>query len=293
VKPAPFDYYAPDSLDEALAVLAERGDAAKILAGGQSLVPLLNMRLAKPEALVDINRVSELDYIREDNGWLAVGAITRQRTLERYPLVRQALPLIADALHYLGHAQIRNRGTIGGNLAHADPASELPAALVAMGGELVAAGAGGRRILTPQAFYLTYLTTTLDPTELLVEARFRLPAGRHGGAFLELSRRHGDYAMVGVAVQLELAPDGTVARAGIGLCGAGPVPIEATEAEALLQGERPSEELFAEAGVRAAAQAEPESDIHASADYRRDMVRVLTRRALQRALQRATAAQDH
>jgi CO/xanthine dehydrogenase FAD-binding subunit len=293
VKPAPFDYYAPDSLDEALAVLAERGDAAKILAGGQSLVPLLNMRLAKPEALVDINRLRELDYIREEDGWLAIGAITRQRTLERYPLVRQALPLVADALHALGHAQIRNRGTIGGNLAHADPASELPAVLVAMGGELVAASVAGQRPLAPEAFYLTYLTTTLDPTELLVEARFRLPTGRHGGAFLELSRRHGDYAMVGVGVQLELAPDGTVARAGIGLCGAGPVPIKATEAEALLVGERPGEELFAEAGVRAAAQAEPESDIHASADYRRDMVRVLTRRALRLALQRATAAQDH
>ncbi|MBX5490100.1 MAG: xanthine dehydrogenase family protein subunit M [Chloroflexi bacterium] len=292
MKPAAFDYYAPDTLEEALAVLAERGDEAKILAGGQSLVPLLNMRLAKPEALVDINRLAELDYIREEDDWLAVGAITRQRALERYPLVRQRLPLIADSLHYLGHAQIRNRGTIGGNLAHADPASELPATLVAMGGELVVASAAGRRTLAPEEFYLTYLTTTLDPTELLVEARFRLPTGRHGGAFVELSRRHGDYAMVGVAVQLELAPDGTLARAGIGMCGAGPVPIKAAAAEALLVGERPSEQVFAEAGVRAAEQAEPESDIHASADYRRDMVRVLTVRALRLALQRATAAPD-
>ncbi len=292
MKPAAFDYYAPDTLEEALAVLAERGDEAKILAGGQSLVPLLNMRLAKPEALVDINRLAELDYIREEDDWLAVGAITRQRALERYPLVRQRLPLIADSLHYLGHAQIRNRGTIGGNLAHADPASELPATLVAMGGELVVASAAGRRTLAPEEFYLTYLTTTLDPTELLVEARFRLPTGRHGGAFVELSRRHGDYAMVGVAAQLELAPDGTLARAGIGMCGAGPVPIKATAAEALLVGERPSEQVFAEAGVRAAEQAEPESDIHASADYRRDMVRVLTVRALRLALQRATAAPD-
>jgi len=289
VKPAAFDYYAPDRLDEALAVLAERGEDAKLLAGGQSLVPLLNMRLAKPAALIDLNGVSGLDYIREEDGRLAVGAMCRQRALERHPVVANGLALVADSLHYLGHAQIRNRGTIGGNVAHADPASELPATLVALGGELVVASASGQRTVTPEEFYLTYLTTTLDATEMLVETRFRLPTGRHGGAFAELSRRHGDYAVVGVAAQLDLDERGRIARAGIAMCGAGAVPIKSGEAEGVLIGHVGAEPLFAEAGVRAAGQAEPEGDIHASADYRRDMVRVLTVRALRLAWRRATA----
>ncbi len=289
MKPAPFAYFAPTSVEEAVGLLAAHADEAKVLAGGQSLVPLMNMRLAKPAVLVDINRVAALDYIRWEDGYLAVGAITRQRVLERAPEVAARVPLIRETLYYLGHAQIRNRGTIGGNLAHADPASELPATLLALGGELRVVGPAGERVLQPEEFFLTYLTTALAPDELLVEARFRLPRRRHGGAFAEISRRHGDYALVGVAVQLELTDDGRIARAGIGLCGAGAVPIKATAAEALLTGERPSDALFAEAAVRAAGQAEPESDIHASAEYRRDMVRVLTARALRQAHARASA----
>jgi CO/xanthine dehydrogenase FAD-binding subunit len=289
VKPAAFAYHAPRSASEAVALLAEHGEDAKVLAGGQSLVPLMNMRLAKPAVLVDINPATDLDYIRTDNGHLVVGAITRQRALERSPLVAERVPLIRETLQLLGHAQIRNRGTIGGNVAHADPASELPATLVALGGELRVISAAGERLVAPEDFYLTFLTTTLEATEMLAETRFRLPAGRHGGSFQEISRRHGDYAIVGVAVQLELAGDGTIARAGIGMCGAGGAPIKATEAEALLHGERPGESLFAEAGVKAAEQADPDGDIHATADYRRDMVRVLTTRALRQALERAGA----
>ncbi len=287
MKPAAFEYFAPTTTAEAVRLLGEHADDAKILAGGQSLVPLMNMRLAKPAVLVDVNPVAELDYVRVEDDYLAVGAITRQRALERSPEVAERVPLIRETLQLLGHAQIRNRGTIGGNVAHADPASELPATLVALGGELKVASAAGERIVAPEDFYLTFLTTTLDPAEMLVETRFRLPQGRHGGAFEEISRRHGDYALVGVGVQLELAADGTIARAGIGLCGAGPTPIKATEAEALLQGQQPSEALFAESAVKASEQAEPEADIHASAEYRRDMVRVLTARALRRALARA------
>jgi CO/xanthine dehydrogenase FAD-binding subunit len=289
VKPAVFEYFAPTTVAEAVALLAEHADEAKILAGGQSLVPLMNMRLAKPGVLVDVNPLRELDYVRVDDGYLAVGAVTRQRTLERSPLVAEQVPLIRETLQLLGHAQIRNRGTVGGNVAHADPASELPATLAALGGELQVAGAGGERTVAPEDFYLTFLTTTLGEAELLVETRFRLPRGRHGGSFQEISRRHGDYALVGVAVQLELAADGSIARAGIGMCGAGAVPIKATEAEALLQGEAPSEALFVEASVKAAEQADPEGDIHATADYRRDMVRVLTARGLRLALARAGA----
>jgi CO/xanthine dehydrogenase FAD-binding subunit len=289
VKPAVFEYFAPTTVAEAVALLAEHADEAKILAGGQSLVPLMNMRLAKPGVLVDVNPLRELDYVRVDDGYLAVGAVTRQRTLERSPLVAEQVPLVRETLQLLGHAQIRNRGTVGGNVAHADPASELPATLAALGGELRVVGAGGERTVAPEDFYLTFLTTTLGETEMLVETRFRLPRGRHGSSFQEISRRHGDYALVGVGVQLELAADGTIARAGIGMCGAGAVPIKATEAEAMLNGESPSEALFTEASVRAAAEADPEGDIHATADYRRDMVRVLTARGLRLALTRAGA----
>ncbi len=287
MKPAAFEYFAPTSTAEAVRLLGEYADDAKILAGGQSLVPLMNMRLAKPAVLIDVNPVAELDYIRLDDGHLAVGAITRQRALERAAEVAARVPLIRETLLLLGHAQIRNRGTIGGNVAHADPASELPATLVALGGELKLAGPSGERIVRPEDFYLTFLTTTLEPAEMLVETRFRLPQGRHGGAFEEISRRHGDYAIVGVGVQLELADDGSIARAGIGMCGAGATPIKATEAEDLLRGQRPSEALFAEAAVKASEQADPEADIHATADYRRDMVRVLTARGLRKALARA------
>jgi CO/xanthine dehydrogenase FAD-binding subunit len=289
VKPAAFEYFVPTSTAEAVRLLGEYADDAKILAGGQSLVPLMNMRLAKPAVLVDVNPVAELDYIRVDDGHLAVGAITRQRALERSAEVAARVPLIRETLQLLGHAQIRNRGTIGGNVAHADPASELPATLVALGGELKLAGPAGERIVQPEDFYLTFLTTTLDSAEMLVETRFRLPQGRHGGAFEEISRRHGDYAIVGVGVQLELADDGRIARTGIGMCGAGATPIKATEAEDFLRGQQPSEALFAEAAVKAAEQADPEGDIHATADYRRDMVRVLTARGLRKALARASA----
>jgi CO/xanthine dehydrogenase FAD-binding subunit len=289
MKPAAFDYFAPTSLAETVSLLGEHADDAKILAGGQSLVPLMNMRLAKPGVLIDVNPVAELDYVRVVDGHLAVGAITRQRALERSGEVAERVPLIRETLQLLGHAQIRNRGTIGGNVAHADPASELPATLVALGGELKVAGPSGERVIPPEDFYLTFLTTTLDVAELLVETRFRLPVGRHGGSFQEISRRHGDYALVGVGVQLELAEDGTIARAGIGMCGAGATPIKAAEAEALLRGQRPSEALFTEASVKAAEAADPEGDIHATADYRRDMVRVLTARGLRQALARAGA----
>ena len=201
MKPASFKYAAPESVDEALGLLAEHSHDGKVLAGGQSLVPLLNMRLARPHVLIDLNRVAGLDYIREDNGTVAIGAMTRQRTVERSPMVREKLPLLWEAIQFVGHPQIRNRGTVGGSLAHADPSAELPAVAVASGATLVARSPRGERTLNAEEFFVSYLATALEPDELLTEVRFPVH-GHRGTAFLEVSRRHGDYALAGVAAMV-------------------------------------------------------------------------------------------
>jgi len=287
MKPPPFDYVAPTSLDEALAALAEHGDEAKVLAGGQSLVPLLNFRLARPRWLVDLNRISSLAYIRERDGGLAIGAMTRQRALERSDLVRERCPLLAEAVPLIGHFQIRNRGTIGGSLVHADPAAELPAVVTALGAELVVRGPAAERVLRPQEFFLDYLTVALAPAEVLVEVRLPAWPPRSGWAFLEVSRRHGDFALVGVGTVLSLDSGGVCTRAAIALTGVGGTPLSADEAARTLVGERPSAAAI-EAVARAVSRSlEPDSDLHASADYRKRVGETLTRRALTRALERA------
>jgi CO/xanthine dehydrogenase FAD-binding subunit len=209
MKPPRFDYQAPRSLDEALALLATHGEEAKVLAGGQSLVPLLNFRLVRPGYLVDLNEIAGLDGIRVENGRLVIGAMTRQRAVETSALVREHCPLMADAMPQIGHVQIRNRGTVGGSLAHADPASELPAVVAALDGEVVLQSTRGRRVLKPEQFFAGYLTTTAAPDELLVEARVPVTPPRTGSAFVELSRRHRDFALVGVAATV------TVDEAGV------------------------------------------------------------------------------
>ncbi|MBI3964102.1 MAG: FAD binding domain-containing protein, partial [Chloroflexi bacterium] len=210
MKPASFEYFAPTSLDEAIALLSQHGEDAKVLAGGQSLVPLMNMRLARPGVIVDLNRVSGLDYVREHDGGLAFGAITRQRVAERSDLVRARNPLLAEAIPFIGHTAIRNRGTVGGSIAHADPASELPAVAAALDAEMVIRGPEGERVATPDEFFLGYLTTAIEPTEILTEVRFPAwPAGA-GWCFLELSRRHGDFAIVGLGVMVVMGSNGSV-----------------------------------------------------------------------------------
>jgi CO/xanthine dehydrogenase FAD-binding subunit len=288
VKPPRFDYLAPRSLDETLAVLAARGGEAKLLAGGQSLVPLLNFRLVRPACLVDLNEVTGLDGIRLQDGHLVIGAMTRQRTVETSALVRERCPLMAEAMPQVGHVQIRNRGTVGGSLAHADPASELPAVVAALGGELVLQSVRGRRALTAEQFFLGYLTTAAAPDELLVEARVPVAPPRTGSAFVEMSRRQGDFALVGVAATVAVDAGGVCTACAIALTGVGGTPVAAREAARALIGRAPTADLCADIGRRAPDALQPDSDLHASSDYRKHLAGVLTARALIRASARAT-----
>ena len=287
MKPPRFDYVLPRGVEEALSVLAQHGEQAKVLAGGQSLVPLLNFRLVRPAYLVDLNDVAGLDGIRVADGWLCIGAMTRQRAVETSALVRERCPLLAEAMPQIGHTQIRNRGTIGGSLAHGDPAAELPAVVAALGGELVLQSARGRRVLTPEQFFVGYLTTAAAPDELLVEVRLPVTPPRTGSAFLEVSRRHGDFALVGVAVTLTIDEAGVCTAGAIALTGVGPTPVVAREAARALVGARLAPAAFEEAGSRVAAGVEPDGDLHASSEYRKHLASVLTRRALARAAERA------
>jgi CO/xanthine dehydrogenase FAD-binding subunit len=290
MKPARFEYFAPRSEDEALGLLAQHGERAKVLAGGQSLIPLMNFRLAQPEVVVDINRLDGLAYVNPVDGGLAIGALTRQCALERDAAAGARAPILAEACHLIGHLPIRHRGTVGGSLAHADPASELPAAMVALGAEVVAASRRGRRIVGAEQFFTGPLTTALRPEELLIEIRVpALPAGT-GAAFVEMSRRAGDYALVGVAALITLDGAGRCARARLALCGAGPTPLRAAEAERVLTGERPEERVSAEAAQRAAEATHPPSDIHASAAFRRKLVQHFAREAIALAARRAGGA---
>jgi CO/xanthine dehydrogenase FAD-binding subunit len=291
MKPAKFEYIAPRTTAEALSALAEYGDGAKVLAGGQSLVPLMNMRLARPEVIVDINEVAELDYVREsDVGGLMIGSLTRQRQLEREPVVRDQFPVLTEAAELIGHFQIRNRGTIGGSLAHSDPAAELPAVMTAMDAEFVIASSTGERTVTPPEFFVTYLTTALEPNELLTEIRVpAVPAGT-GSRVYEVSRRHGDFALVGAVTLLEPGAGGTIGKARIALFGVNPTPVRATEAEQILAGQQASETLFREVGEIASRDLDPDGDIHASAEYRKEVAAVVVRRALVAAAERIGAS---
>jgi carbon-monoxide dehydrogenase medium subunit len=288
MKPAPFDYFSPATVDEALALLVEHGGDAQPLAGGQSLIPAMNFRLARPAVLVDLNRISELAYVRGESGALAVGAMTRQRAVERSDVVARAAPLLAEAMPSIAHPQIRNRGTMGGSIAHADPSAELPAVMLALDAQFRAKSAVGERSIPAGEFFKGMLETALEPGELLVEIALPPLPARSGTAFLEMARRHGDYALVGVAGLVTLDPGGRCKAARLGLLSVGDGPVLATEAGKVLAGQTPSEALFRAAGDAAATRdVDPPSDIHASAAYRRQLVAVLTRRALGRAFERA------
>lgn len=292
MKPAPFKHAAPRSLDEALALLRRYGAEGKVLAGGQSLVPLLSMRLARPAVLVDLNRVRVLDYIKngtvKNGNEVRIGAMTRQRTAELSPLVRAKLPLLAEALHYVGHPQIRNRGTVGGSVAHADPSAELPAVLAALDGSVVLQTARSTRTLRAADFFVSYLATALAEDELLVEIRLPVHDGR-GTAFVEVARRHGDFALAGVAVVLE-ADAGRARSVRMAFTGVGPVPVRVEEAEAAVADRPLTAAAFAEAGRIAAARLEPDGDIHATAEYRKAVAGALAERALRLAASRSGGA---
>jgi aerobic carbon-monoxide dehydrogenase medium subunit len=288
MKPAPFTYAAPSTIDEAIALLRAHGDTVKLLAGGQSLMPMMNLRLARPQYIVDLNRIPDLAYLTERDGVLAVGALTRQRSLERSPTVRRDYPLLYEATTLMGHMAIRNRGTVGGSIAHADPAAELPAVLLAHGGSVQVQGPRGTRQIAAIDLFRAYLTTALEPDEILTEVRFpRYPAGT-GWCFMEESRRHGDFAMVGVAVLLTLDPARQCTHVEVVLCGVGGVPHKVAAAPALLLGHPVDDARLSDLAQIAASEIEPESDLHASTEFRRHLSAVLTRRALRKAAERAT-----
>ena len=288
--PPRFDYVAPTSLDEAIAILTAEGDEAKPLSGGQSLIPLLKLRFTAPRLLVDLNRIPGLDVLAEENGALRIGALVRENQIERSAVVRNRYPLLADAAAVVADPIVRNRATLCGNIAHADLANDHPAALLALDATAIVQGPGGRRAIPIADFFTGLFATALQPDEVLVEVRIPAPTARSGGAYLKLERKVGDFATAAVAAQVTLAEDGTLERVGIGLTNVGPTAIRASRAEAHLTGKRPLDPVLAEAGRIAAEEASPVADRRGSEEYKRDLVRVLTARALKRALGRAIAA---
>ena len=284
--PGQFEYHAPSTLDEALALLAEHGSDARVLAGGQSLIPLMKLRLASPAVLIDLNGVDSLSGIEEADGQLRIGAMTRHSALERSELIASRYPLIADAAAVIADPLVRNRGTTGGSLAHADPAGDLGSVMTALGAEVVVTGSGGERTLSIDELLLGPFMTTLDEGEILTEVRVPQPADRSGGAYEKLERKVGDFATAAVAVQLT-RENGNCASIGIGLTAVGPTTIRASEAEDALRGGSLDEDALRAAAELAAAASDPAADLRGSEEYKRDMVRVLTLRALRRAVERA------
>jgi carbon-monoxide dehydrogenase medium subunit len=287
--PAPFEYVAPGSLDEATALLAEHGDAAKVLSGGQSLIPLLKLRFAAPELLVDINRIGGLDTLAEDGGTLRIGALVRHKSCERSGLLRDRYPVLSQAAAQISDPIVRNLGTVCGSVAHADPQGDWGSALMAAGAEVVARSAQGERTLPLTGFFQGPFTTTLEPNEIVTEIRVPDPGVHSGGAYLKLERRVGDFATAAVGVQLTF-DDGKVGRAGIALTGVGPKNIQAVEAEQALAGSELDEDAIRGAAELAAQAASPQTDVRGSADYKRRVVRVFTERALRAASTQAAGS---
>jgi len=283
MKPCAFEYFNPQSVQEAIELLDRYGDEAKIIAGGQSLVPMMNFRLARPEILIDITAIKELDYVKTEGDELVIGALTRERDIEQSPLVVEKWPILSKAISFIGHSAIRNRGTIGGSLVHADPSAEIPTSLCALNGKVKVVGPSGEKILEPEEFFLTYLTTSLEPSDLLVEVRIPALPEKTGWSFGELSRRSGDFAIVAVGILLFTETPGVCREARISMGGVAPTPVRAEEAEALLTGQKITEKLIAAAAQQAAEETDTEPDYHASAEYRMDMARVFVKRGLQEA----------
>lgn len=288
MKPAPFAYCAPREIEEALELLERHGDDAKVLAGGQSLMPLLNLRLARPGVIIDINRIGGLGFVRAAaDGGLALGALARQRAVERSREVSERCPLVAGATRLIGHFQIRNRGTVAGSLVHADPAAELPAVALALGARLILRSSQAQRAIRAEDFFVGYMTTAIAPNELLAEIQLPALRPRTGWAIEEIARRRGDFAMIGATALVELDENETCRSARIAMFGAAEKPLRMERAERCLNGNRLSEEGFAEAAGVVAADLDPVSDVHASAEYRKEVAAVLTRRALRKAVERA------
>ena len=284
--PPPFEYVRPRTIPDAIALLQQRGESAKILSGGQSLIPMMKIRLAKPECLIDINQIEGLQYIKEDNGYLKIGGLTREADLEASDLVRTRYPILFDTATLIADPQVRNLATLGGNLAHGDPANDHPATMLALGAEVVAVGPEGERVIPVKDFFLSVLTTALRHGEILTEVRIPIPPTRSAGAYVKLERKVGDFATVGVAAQLTLSADGLCQQAGIGLTNVGSTPLKATGAGDFLRGKTVDEATVQRAAQLAAEVAEPISDLRGPAEYKSAMVKELTKRALTRARER-------
>jgi len=280
MKPAAFKYIRAQSLEETLSLLADKGSEAKILAGGQSLVPMMNFRVAQPGTLIDIDRVKELDYLRVEGSWLCLGARTRQRTLEQAPLVKEQCPVLALAVKWIGHPQTRNRGTVGGSLVHGDPTAELPLVATLLDAQIVIQKKGKSRTVKPADFFEDMMATRIGEDEILTEVRFPLAPPRSGCGFRELAIRHGDFAIVAAAVQLTLGQDGRFADARVAVSGGGPKSLRITKAEQALVGQKANDKIFQEAAACVPDAVNPPADQKASAAYRKEMARVFVQRAL-------------
>ncbi|MDT3415047.1 carbon-monoxide dehydrogenase medium subunit/2-furoyl-CoA dehydrogenase FAD binding subunit [Brevibacillus aydinogluensis] len=287
MKPASFNYYRPSTLEETLQLLLDCGDEGKLIAGGQSLIPILNMRLSSLEHVIDINGLQELDYIRMEEGILKIGGLCRQRSLEKSPTVKEVAPLLSEAVPFIGHVQTRNRGTVGGSLVHADPTAEIPLSLLALNATAIIQSAEETREVPVEDFFITYLTTDIASTEMLTEIQIPVDALPKGYAFVEFSRRHGDFALVAVASLLDTDEDGTITAGRIAIGGVDAVPMLAHDAMDVLLGEKLTDALLEEAGNIAAENTDPESDLHASREYRQHLAKVFTKRAIRKAYERS------
>ncbi len=285
--PPAFDYHAPASLPEAIALLTRFGDSAKVISGGQSLLPLLKLRLGTAEHLVDIGRIAGLEYVREEDGFLRIGGRTRESALERSELVWQRYPILVDTTRVIADPLVRNRATVGGNLAHGDPANDHPATMLALRAQIIAQGPKGERVIPIDQFFVGLFATALAPDEILTEIRVPSPPNRTGGAYVKLERKVGDYATAAAAAQVTLDAKGGFAQVGLALTNAGPVPARARDAEQSLAGKRANEASITEAARRAAEAASPNADRRGSVEYKREMARVLMARALRAAVERA------
>ncbi len=286
--PAEFQYAAPKTVSEAVALLQTNPDA-KILSGGQSLIPLMRFRLATPPFLVDINNIVGLGYIREEGGWLRIGATVREDDLDNAPIIRQKYPLLHDTSRVIADPLVRNRATVCGNLAHADPANDHPATMLAYRAQMVATGPKGERVIPVDEFFLGLFATKLASDEILTEVRVPMPPPHSGGAYFKMERKVGDFATAGVAVQLNLDAAGKIQEIGIGLTNVGPAPIRAARSEEALRGNVPDDALIAQAGQLAQQDCEPSADLRGPIEYKRNLARVLTMRAINKALERARA----
>jgi carbon-monoxide dehydrogenase medium subunit len=284
--PPSFEYLRPKTIPEAIAMLQEHGDAAKILSGGQSLIPMMKFRLARPGYLIDINRISGLAYIKEEGGYLKIGGLTREAELEASPVVGSKYPIIVDTAHAIADPQVRNLATVGGNLAHGDPANDHPATMIALHAQIVASGPKGERIIPIESFFVSLFTTSLQAAEILTEIRIPIPPPQSAGAYFKLERKVGDFATAAVAAQVTLDDQGVCQKVGMGLTNVGARPIKARKTEDFLRGKKLDEATIKQASQLAADEAEPSADLRGPVEYKKGLVKELAKRALTRALER-------